>query len=82
MEQLATQRFMSLYARNLGQRVGGEVDLMVDETEVWIGIEQTEEACVGAGTERHYLLRSRWVCTEELGHEQVNGGGANVGACP
>ena len=76
------QRPMSLYARNLGQCVGGEVDLMVDETEVWIGIEQTKEACIGACAERHDLLRSRWVYTEEFGHEQINGGGADIGACP
>lgn len=71
---------VSLYAGNLGRGVGGEVELVVGEAGVGVGVAQAEEARVGAGAERDDLLGGGRVGSEEAGDEQVEGGGADVGA--
>lgn len=71
---------VSLYAGDLGQCVCGEVDVVVCQVTVRVGVEETEEACICASTERDDLLGRRRTGEEELCDKKVDCRGADVGA--
>ena len=77
----AAERWGGVDSGDFERGVGGEVELVVENGRGVIAAHEPEEAGVGAGAEGDDLLRSGGLGVQEFFDQEVDGAGADVGAC-
>ena len=70
-----------MHGSNLGDCIGREVDLMVNQMDLGVQVEETEVSRVSAGAERDDLLRRGRIGFKKLGDQKINCRSANIGSC-